>query len=720
MTFRRTLALVFPVCVVMAGCGSGGGAGGAGQAGSADSAALAQDTAATVGGAGGVDVGSPSDSTGPALDSAATGAGGEGVDVGSPSGTTGLAPDATLDSPNLGALVELHGAVQKGPFLVGSSITLSALDSNLNPTGQVFNTKTNNDKGEFDLSYQTAGPAALEGVGYYYNEVTGALSGSVLTLRAFYVPSGAGPQHAYVNIITHLTTERVKTLVGSGLSFSAAVAQAESELLAQLNITYAGFAPTLGGVRMNEAGGDTEDNAYLLAVSTVLTQVAANRGGSIDARVQELLNTVSLAFAGGALPEAVKTEITAALSAVDVTGVSRKLSKHFLEIGLTDPVPNMNRVLDQDRDGLANGRDNCPLIPNAKQEDSDGDGIGDACDPCPATPCAHGCVPADTAAGRVADICYEACTTDEDCAVGVHCLAAAIPSSTASVAIGICAPTCNPTLATPCTADLGCFVLQAKTVVSATGDAGQWGCAPAALLGGRDLGEDCGQGAGVCRANLYCGGVGDFTFAACRTLCDPAAATACGGSPCRPLAKSVGGMAIGLCDNLPAGELGQPCASTPADTCGAGFGCVTGSVTQCSGMKCPWSCRPAGAKDQPCRGDSTCGTGLACVSGGSNVGVCPQGLAKCCEPAGGLNQLCYNDYSCNAGLGCLTGPEAPCTGGLVQCCLPAGAKDQQCKYNSVCEDGLSCISGPCPNTQHMMPCCEPAGAKDQPCKNGKV
>jgi hypothetical protein len=41
---------------------------------------------------------------------------------------------------------------------------------------------------------------------------------------------------------------------------------------------------------------------------------------------------------------------------------------------------------DNDRDGVFDGEDNCPLVPNPDQTDSDGDGLGDVCDNCPLVP----------------------------------------------------------------------------------------------------------------------------------------------------------------------------------------------------------------------------------------------------------------------------------------------------------------------------------------------
>src|SRR5262245_15534882 len=40
---------------------------------------------------------------------------------------------------------------------------------------------------------------------------------------------------------------------------------------------------------------------------------------------------------------------------------------------------------DEDGDGIADARDDCPHRPDPLQTDSDGDGVGDACDPDPTT-----------------------------------------------------------------------------------------------------------------------------------------------------------------------------------------------------------------------------------------------------------------------------------------------------------------------------------------------
>lgn len=72
----------------------------------------------------------------------------------------------------------IDGRAQKGPFIQGTTVRISELDSNLVPTGRSFETTIGSDTGEFSL------PAVLlesqfvrlSANGFYFNVVTGERS----------------------------------------------------------------------------------------------------------------------------------------------------------------------------------------------------------------------------------------------------------------------------------------------------------------------------------------------------------------------------------------------------------------------------------------------------------------------------------------------------------------------------------------------------------------
>lgn len=69
-----------------------------------------------------------------------------------------------------------------------------------------------------------------------YNEVSDGLSTASITLRACYEITAGGKQEAYVNLVTHLTYDRIKRLVADGATFAAATKQAEDELRTALGV----------------------------------------------------------------------------------------------------------------------------------------------------------------------------------------------------------------------------------------------------------------------------------------------------------------------------------------------------------------------------------------------------------------------------------------------------------------------------------------------------
>ena len=320
-------------------------------------------------------------------------------------GGLGCSEETAAESP---AMVRVRGAVQKGPFVLGSTVTAAPLDGAGEPTGELFATQTEDDLGRFSVTLPTGAAVSIEAVGFYFNEVTGGLSGAPLTLRAVTRLSGTGGQDVFLNLVTHLSHRRIRQLLGEGAALDAVVAQAETELRTALGIGPVGFVPGAPGVGMDVLGGDTDANAYALAVSAVVVQAALRRPGPADANLQELVNTLAVDLADdGAIASDLTDELRAAEQVLDTGAVMSALAARAAALGSAGSVPDIDRVIDRDLDGVANRHDNCPDDPNPDQADLDADGTGDACG------CGNGRVDGDEACddgnGDDLDRCTRAC-----------------------------------------------------------------------------------------------------------------------------------------------------------------------------------------------------------------------------------------------------------------------------------------------------------------------
>lgn len=279
-----------------------------------------------------------------------------------------------------GANDKLSGGFQKGPFINGSTVTVSVEDAQGNPTGTVYNTFTTDDRGAFSVDVHGASLVSIEGTGFYYNEVTGALSEAAGTLRGFHGGGATG----YINVVTHLAYLRELQLMRGGASFPAARSQAEAEVRAALQVGPAGFDPGVHGDDLDLLGGDTDANAYLFAVSAVLSQAAATKanGGAVEPVLQELVDRMAADLADdGQLDAATVTSLVTAQRALDTEAIKAMLARRFLDIGATATVPDLDRMIDSDGDGVMNAADNCPHTYNADQAATANDGRGDACSP---------------------------------------------------------------------------------------------------------------------------------------------------------------------------------------------------------------------------------------------------------------------------------------------------------------------------------------------------
>ncbi|MBO7264440.1 MAG: leucine-rich repeat protein [Alistipes sp.] len=175
--------------------------------------------------------------------------------------------DDGIDGPNGGGYT-IIGSVQKGPFVLGSTINIQSLNGKLNPTGQSYTTSTNDDAGHFDLGSNLSNKyAEIIATGYYFDEVVGDLSQGTLTLRS--ITDLEDGETTNVNLLTTLIYNRTQNLVkNSGKSVADATTQAERELFVAMGIESSDI-PDIRCSKMDisQAG---DHNALLLTISVAL------------------------------------------------------------------------------------------------------------------------------------------------------------------------------------------------------------------------------------------------------------------------------------------------------------------------------------------------------------------------------------------------------------------------------------------------------------------
>ncbi|MDR0606324.1 MAG: hypothetical protein LBG80_18765, partial [Bacteroidales bacterium] len=159
-----------------------------------------------------------------------------------------------------------------GPFVNGSSVTISELDADLNQTGKTYFTTISDNLGSFEQKNieLVSNYVELKVDGYYFNEVQGKTSVGQMTLYALVDITAVNS--ANVNVLTHLEKPRVEYLVKQGIGFAAAKKQAQREVLAIFGFDAA--------ITSSESLNLTTDTA-LLALSCIL-QGALSTGDMME------------------------------------------------------------------------------------------------------------------------------------------------------------------------------------------------------------------------------------------------------------------------------------------------------------------------------------------------------------------------------------------------------------------------------------------------------
>ena len=114
-----------------------------------------------------------------------------------------------------GAPLTLHGVAQKGPFVLGASISVSPLTNTGQPTGQQFEVPTSSNGGDFSVDGVPLGPVALLANGYHYDEIRGGPSMAPLTLRALHRVSDDATT-VNIHVLSHSVQYGSSVFEGSG------------------------------------------------------------------------------------------------------------------------------------------------------------------------------------------------------------------------------------------------------------------------------------------------------------------------------------------------------------------------------------------------------------------------------------------------------------------------------------------------------------------------
>jgi hypothetical protein len=232
---------------------------------------------------------------------------------------------------------KLSGYVQKGPYINGTTIQMYELNSSLNQTGKDFNTQITDNKGSFEIDDVALSSQFVEFLasGYYFNEITGNISPSVLSLYALSDITDISTVN--VNILTHLEKSRVEYLIGKGMVFSEAKDTAQKEILAIFGFP----SQNMDNSEMLDISSNKEENAILLAISIILQ---SNR---TTGDLTELLANISndIQQDGKFNNEDIIAQLRNSTEILDLPRIRFNLEKRYQDLGISTTIPDFEKYI---------------------------------------------------------------------------------------------------------------------------------------------------------------------------------------------------------------------------------------------------------------------------------------------------------------------------------------------------------------------------------------
>lgn len=240
----------------------------------------------------------------------------------------------------------ISGKVEKGPFSIGTSVSIEVLDSKLRGIGKVYNTEITDNLGSYsyDCNDFTEPYVELKTNGYFYNEMQDALSNGTITLKA--VVDLSKSSNININVLTHLKAARIKNLVASGVDFTSANEQAQKELLDAFGLS-SHIKNDVSSISMTDG---TDEAAALIAISSLILMDRS------DAELAEYIATLCSDFGElGYFSSYTKSQINDDIYylAEDLPNIKENLINKYQSLGTTVSINNLFRHIDWNNDGTA-------------------------------------------------------------------------------------------------------------------------------------------------------------------------------------------------------------------------------------------------------------------------------------------------------------------------------------------------------------------------------
>lgn len=232
---------------------------------------------------------------------------------------------------------KISGYVQKGPYINGTTIQMYELNSSLNQTGKDFNTQITDNRGSFEINDLALSSQFVEFLasGYYFNEITGNISPSVLSLYALSDITDISTVN--VNILTHLEKSRVEYLIGKGMVFSEAKDTAQKEVLAIFGFS----SQNMDNSEMLDISANKEENAILLAISIILQ---SNRTtGDLTELLADISNDIQQD--GKLNDEDIISQLRNSTEILDLPGIRFNLEKRYQDLGISTTIPDFEKYI---------------------------------------------------------------------------------------------------------------------------------------------------------------------------------------------------------------------------------------------------------------------------------------------------------------------------------------------------------------------------------------